>query len=222
MAEHTSRHEWVDRYVRNELTVNEITEFEQVLMESPAIQKDLETVLGLREALLLEPEQDIPIDGLLPESLSDRGNWQSMALAASLVLAAFSSGMAWKFSNDSADLQKQLNLLGQPRTDVLTVPVNIMRSAGSQAPDVIIQKPSGHSAILLDIELGKAALQQQALAFALVDEAGSKVLDWRTAAAAGGRVEVLLNSERIPATRVWLEIATSDGQLLERRLLEFR
>ena len=60
MAKQTSRQVWVDRYVREELAVDETVEFEQALMESSAMQQDLETALGLREALLFEPEQSLP------------------------------------------------------------------------------------------------------------------------------------------------------------------
>jgi tryptophan 2,3-dioxygenase len=84
MAENTSRQQWIDRYVREELTVEEITEFEEALMESSVMQSELEAVLGLREALLHEP-------------------------------------------------------------------------------DVIAQKPTGHSALLLDIELNSVSRQQQVL-----------------------------------------------------------
>lgn len=69
------------------------------------------------------------------------------------------------------NLQRQLDLLNQPRSQVLTVPVNIMRSAHGQVPDVIVQKPAGRAAILLDIELGPLARKLELLEFALVDEA---------------------------------------------------
>jgi hypothetical protein len=222
MAENISRQEWVDRYVRDEQMVDEINEFEQALMASPEMQEDLQTVLGLRETLLLEPEQNVPEDRLLPESLEGGGNWQPLALAASVLLAAFSTVMFWKVSNDSAGLQRQLDQLNQPRTRILTVAVNIMRSAGSQAPDVIVKKPEGHSAMLLDIELAPESRLQQTLRFTLVDESGTTVLSWGGIEIDGGRAEVLLNSEQIPATALWLEIASDGGQLLERRLLEFR
>ena len=224
MAEDTSRQQWIDRYVRNELTVEEITEFELALIDSPQMQKGLEAVLGLREALLLEPDpgQETAGDDLLPESLSGGGNWRSLAMVASVLLAVFSTVMFWKVSNDSAALQNQLDLLSQPRTVLLTVPVNIMRSASSQEPDVIVKIPTGHSAMMLDIELNPASRQQQSLGFALLDEAGTAVLKWNATAGADGHVEALLNSEQVPASRLWLEISSEGGQVLDRRLLEFR
>lgn len=222
MAKQTSRQVWVDRYVREELAVEETVEFEQALMESSAMQQDLETALGLREALLLEPEQSLPRNGLLPESLPGGGNWQPVALAASLLLAVFSTVMFWKVSNDSAGLQNQLDLLNQPLTQVLSVPVNIMRSTSNRTPDVIIQKPAGHSAILLDIELGSAARELEELIFELVDDGGVALLSWNTAPTKSGRASVMLSSERIPSARLWLQISSSEGRTLERRLLEFR
>jgi len=222
MAKQTSNQKWVDRYIRDELAVEETVEFEQALMESPAMQQDLEASLALREALLLEPEQSVTQDGLLPEPLSGGGNWQTMALAASVLLAAFSTVMFWKVSNDTAGLRSQLDLLSQPRTEVLTVPVNIMRSVGSLSPDVIIQKPAGHSAILLDIELGPTAVEFENLEFELVDDGGAPITSWIAAPTRSGRARVLLNNEQVPSARLWLQISSSEGQVLERRLLEFR
>ena len=222
MARQASRLDWVNRYVRNELTVDEIVGFEQALMDSPDIQRDLESVLGLREALLLQPEQSIPPADLLPEALSGGGNWKSAALAASVILAVFSTVMFWKVSNDSAELHRQLDLLSQPRSIVLKVPVDIMRSAGSRTPDVVARIPEGHAAILLDIQLTPRSLQQPSLFFNMVDETGATVASWSATSFANGRAEVLLNSEQVPALPVWLEISSDEGQLLERRLLEFR
>lgn len=222
MPEQTSRQAWVDRYIRDELTVDEIAEFEASLMESPGMQQELETVLGLREVLLFESRRYRGTGGLLPETLFGVGKWQPLALAATVILAVFSTLMYWKVSNDSAGLQRQLELLSLPRTQVLTVPVNIMRSAGRQTPDVIVQKPAGHSAILLDIELGSYTRGLELLDFALVDEAGNTILTWTAAPTPAGRASVVLNSEQVPASRLWLQISSSDGQVLERSLMEFR
>jgi hypothetical protein len=222
MAKQTSREAWVDRYLREELTVEEMADFEVALMDSSAMQQELETAMGLREMLLFEAEQGIGTDNLLPESLSGVSKWRHLAVAATVTLAGFSTFMFWKVSYDSAELQRQVDLLSQPRSHVLTVPVNIMRSAGGQTPDVIVQKPASLSAILLDIELGPRSLEHESLNFALVDDAGTSVIDWRAAPSADGRAEVLLNSEQVPAVRLWLQINSSDGQQLERRLLEFR
>jgi hypothetical protein len=139
-----------------------------------------------------------------------------------VILAVFSTVMFWKVGNDSADLQHQVDLLSQPRTQVLTVPVNIMRSAGSQTPDVIVQKPTGHAAILLDIELAPPSRQLDDVHFALLDQGGKAVANWVATPSPQGRASVLLNSEQIPVSQLWLEISSRSGDLIERRLLEFR
>jgi hypothetical protein len=220
--EQISRLAWVDRYVRNEMTADEMVAFEETLMDSPGMQQELQAALGLRETLLLESEQEPAEHDLLPDSLSGSGNWQPLALAATVILALFSTVMFWKVSNDSSDLQRQLDLLSQPRTHVLTVPVNIMRSAGGQTPDVIIQKPSGHAAILLDIELAPPSRQLDDVHFALLDQGGKAVANWVATPSPQGRASVLLNSEQIPVSQLWLEISSRSGDLIERRLLEFR
>ncbi len=107
-------------------------------------------------------------------------------------------------------------------TFLQSVPVNIMRSASSRTPDVIIQKPVGHSAILLDIELGPAAGKLEELVFELVDDDGTVITSWNATPTQSGRASVLLNSEQVPSSRLWLQISSSTGQKLERRLLEFR
>ena len=53
-SDRTSRQEWVDRYVRDELSVEEIAAFELALLDSPEMQKELETTLALRQLLLFE------------------------------------------------------------------------------------------------------------------------------------------------------------------------
>ncbi len=222
MARHTSNQLWVDRYVRDELTANEMAEFEKALMESSAMQQDLETALALRETLLIESGQE-PVRAI-PEAEPPygAGRWRQLAMAATLVLAVFSTVMFWKVSNDSAVLQQQVDLLSQPQSNILTVPVNIMRSTGGQMPDVTVLKPEGRSAMLLDIELAPVSLGHASLNFALVDESGTYITAWSAAPAADGHTSVLLNSEQVPAARLWLEISSSDGQALERRLLKFR
>jgi hypothetical protein len=89
-------------------------------------------------------------------------------------------------------------------------------------PDVIVHKPAGHSAILLDIELGPRARESELLEFALVAYAGNPILTWSAAPAEDGHTSVMLNSEQVPASRLWLQTSSSDGQVLERSSLEFR
>ena len=222
MTKQTSRQGWVDRYMRDEMTVDKMAEFETALMELPGMQQELETVFGLREVLFLESKQDSGTDNRRTVSLPGAGKWQSLALAALVILAVYTTVMLWKVSSELEDLQRQVDLLNTPRSKVLTVPVNIMRSAGGQTPDVIIQKPAGHSAILLDIELGARVRVFERLEFALIDDTGNPILTWTAAPVGDGRASVMLNNEQIPASRLWLQTSSSDGLVIERRLLEFR
>jgi len=226
MPEQNAHRGWVDRYVRDQMTEQEMAAFEETLMDSPALQQELETVLALRGALSMQPapppEFEAGSESDATQTLTGAGKWQGLALAAMVVLAVFSTVMFWKTSNDAADLKRQLTQLGQPRTQVLTVPVDIMRSAGSQTPDVIVKKPPGHSAILLDIELTPAARQLDLLNFSLVDPDETLVATWVASPNPQGHSTAVFNTEDVPASRLWLEISTPGGELIERRLLEFR
>jgi len=87
---------------------------------------------------------------------------------------------------------------------------------------VIVQKPSGHAAILLDIELAPPIRQLEEVHFALTDQEGRAVANWVAAPSPQGRASVLINSEQIPVSQLWLEISSGSGDPIERRLLEFR
>ncbi|MDX1554661.1 MAG: hypothetical protein R3212_01410, partial [Xanthomonadales bacterium] len=171
MTERAMQRARVDRYVRDELAPEEMAAFETELLESPDLQEELETVLALRAGLQRESVQQpaTAANDHVSEAMDSRSGWQRLALAATVVLAVMSTVMWWQAGNEVADLERQLNLMSQPRGDVLTVAVPIMRSAGGQTPDVIVLKPRGQAAILLDIELGLRARVEGALAFALVD-----------------------------------------------------
>jgi hypothetical protein len=104
---------------------------------------------------------------------------------------------------------------------MVTIAVPIMRSAGNQTPDVIVQMPEKRAVFLFDIELGLQARAQQQLNFALVDDAGTTLLAWQGRPTADGRATAVINSEQVPASRLWLQVS-ANGESLERRLLEFR
>jgi len=44
--------DWVDRYMRNGLTTEEEAVFETALLDSPDLQLQLETALGIRQAVI--------------------------------------------------------------------------------------------------------------------------------------------------------------------------
>jgi hypothetical protein len=224
MPEQIPREQWVDGYVRGRLSADDIEAFETELLESPGLQEELETALALRAALAQEQDSEgqpgNPPRPFVPNAES--ANWQPVALAASITLAVVSTVMWWKMSNDTGQLEQQVQALSQPVAEILTVQVPIMRASGSQSPDVIVLKPEGRAAVLLDIELGLQAREEAQLGFALVDSEGSAILAWRSAPLAGGHATAVIPSEQIPASQLWLEISGSDGETLERRLLEFR
>jgi hypothetical protein len=143
-------------------------------------------------------------------------------LAASVLLAVTSTTLLWRASIESDELRQQLEALKQPRSNVLNVPVDIMRSTTSNAPDVIIQKPEGQGAIVLDIELSSQFSQLDQVDFELREENGGRLLAWRSNASPGGRVSVVLNSESVPDGRVILAMTSPGFQPEETRLLEFR
>lgn len=223
MPEQTSRKDWVDRYVREKMSPEEMEAFELELLESDALQDELETVLAMRQSLAFEEERAPDLVAMEPQPRVDRSAaWQPLAMAAAVVLAVLSTVMWWRSGNEVADLERQLQTIGQPMAEVLTVAVPIMRSAGGQTPDVIVQKPAGHAAILLDVELGLRAREQEVLDFALVDPEGTTILAWQSSPTADGRATAVINSEKIPATRLWLQISEASGETYDKRLLEFR
>lgn len=225
MPEHRSQELWVDWYLRDELSAEDEEAFETAMLESPALQQELETALAIRGALQKDSMPEHPSPGVsdpMPEKRMGGAAWRPLALAAAVALAVLSTVMWWKSGIESADLERRLQAHAQPRTDVLTVAVPIMRSASGQSPDVIVQKPAGQAAILLDIELGLQARQEPQLGFELTDSDGGQVLSWQASPASDGRATALINSEQIPASRLWLRISDGEGNLLERRLLEFR
>ncbi len=151
MLKPEQKSDWVDRYLRNGLTTDEEAVFETALLDSPDLQLQLETALGIRQAVLLQAAAGATEKAYPPPTLDARNHWQPLALAASVVLAVFSTTMYWQVSNKAGMLQSEITAMSQPRTSVLTVPVDIMRSADSQTPDVMVQKPEGNALLVLDV-----------------------------------------------------------------------
>ena len=204
----------VDRYVLNQLDPEEEAAFEARLLEDAGLQAEVEAALGIVTAVRLGGEES---------RAAARGNpWTSYALAASIALAVLSTVMYWHASVESGDLQNRLDALRSPQANVLTVPVDIMRSADKSTPDAIIQKPTGNGAVVLDIELPARFQQSNSIDFTLRDAAGASVLAWSSAPDARGRARVLLQGGTVPEGRVELEMSANDGQLTDSRLIEFR
>jgi hypothetical protein len=212
--------DFLDRYVRGELSEEDESEFEIALLDSPELQAELQTVLAIRQALRLDAESEPPGSELSTDVLQGANNWQPFALAASLLLAVFSTTMYWKVSNETASLQQQLESFKQPNTDVVTVSIDIMRSSGNR-PAAIIQKPAPRSLMILEIELGEKSREQTSVRSSLKDESDQVLSTWTSEVMGWGGTSVAFLADNLPDGQVWLEIADVNGELLERRLLEF-
>lgn len=222
MPEHSYDSEWIDRYLRNELAADQEAEFETALLESAQLQQDLEAAMAIRQALILEDELRDPVsDDARNEIMAGGSRWQSLALAASVILAVFSTTMYWRVSNQAAGLESRIAVLQNPRGTVVTVPVDIMRSSGSRAPDVIVRKPEGAALIVLDIEATQSVLGLDRVQLALRDGEGQRLFSWAASPDASGRIRSALDASSLPAGKLWLEMGRED-EVLDRRLLEFR
>jgi len=221
MNEQGKYDDWVDRYVRDELSEEEVVDFEERLLTDSELQSQLEAVLVMKEALKLasEAETDPAEDAVVAPW---RNQWSPMAIAASVLLAVVSTTLYWRSNVEIGHLQDQVAALQAPRTSVLTVPVDIMRSAGSATPDVIVEIPSGHSAIVLDIELSARFQNLPSVDFELIPQDSEAVLAWAAAPAGADTVKVVLDSEVVPVGLIQLRMSDPDSDVQESRLLEFR
>jgi len=219
MAEYDIDKGWVDRYIRNELSPEEEIAFEERLLEDPELQQELEAALAIKETM---KRSDLVRGDVVAPPVNTGNSWTPFALAASVLLAVASTTLLWRANIESDELRQQLEALKQPRTNVLNVPVDIMRSSGNGIPDVIIQKQDGQSVIVLDIELSPRFSQLDQVDFELSEESGERLLAWSSSGSRNGRTSAVLNSESVPDGRVILAMTSPGDQLKETRLLEFR
>lgn len=211
----------VDRYLRNEMMADEEEDFEATLLDSSELQLQLETAMAISQVVQMTNEHALS-DAEQPSPALDASiNWQPVALAASVVLAVFSTTMYWKVSSDAGALRSEINYLSQPRTAVLTVPLDIMRSASSETPDVIIQKPAGNTLLVLDVELSPAVMALGEARMTLRDAQAAELLSWDSNRFESGRITAAFDTHNLPDGRVWLEMSDSQGQVVDRRLIEF-
>ncbi|MGB5291467.1 MAG: hypothetical protein WBN41_08455 [Lysobacterales bacterium] len=225
MTENLHDIEWVDRYIRNQLSAEEEAEFEVRMLQSKELQQHLQTAMALKESLKLDEE--IGKSSARPPLTGQsrmKNRWRDMAIAASVMIALGSSAGLVVSRYQTDRLEQQIAELNQPATAVLLVPVHIMRSSEPGSSHVIVQKPPGRALIQLDIELSGQALAQAQpfLQFALVNDKERPVLTWQASPLANGRATVLLRNDQVPAGNVRLEISDQGGNVLERHLLEFR
>ena len=213
---------WIDRYLRNELSAEDETRFENALLTSAKLQDELESTLAIRRVLQLETDAPEPQRQARAAASRLPFPWVTVALAARLVLAVLSGLMYWYVSHEMANLRSGLETLVRPHAHQIVVPLDIMRSAGEDLPEAIIHKPAASASVVLDIELSAVAVAAGSLQLMLKDTAGAELATWHETVQDDGRVRSVFDAEFLPRGLVWLEISDRHGSLLDRRLLEFR
>lgn len=223
MTRHLTDGELADLYVLDKLPGDEEAEFEERMLVDQQLQQHVETALAIKEALKLEQTLCEKTSGSRDKFHRKNANsWGGLALAASVLLTVVSVVMLARSGHEVDQLERKVAELSRPQTSVLKVPVNIMRSAVSASPEVIVQKPQNGGLIQLDIQLNIQSQTQPSLNFALENEMGVSIETWSAVPASNGHSIVLLRSEQIPVGKASLKISDSDGNILDRRLVEFR
>lgn len=211
-----------DRYVRNKLSVAEIEDYELRLLESPELQDELEESLMLQQALRLSASRPDEGKQIGVDQTGKQSNWMQWALAASIALMFVSSYFHLTTWKESIFLKDRVVALSEPRSEVLFATVKIMRSASNAVPDSIIQLSDHSAMVLLEIELGSQSRNAQTLLFSFESENEPTNVTWTGSPDANGLTTVAINSEQIPLGLVWLVVSSKDGEVLERRSLEFK
>ena len=221
MADYQVTEAWVDRYLRDELSDDEREAFELALMDSPELADSLAAAMGVQQALELG-ERHRPDEQRVDESpMQPPSGWRTLAMAATLVLAVFSTTMYWRASNEVSTLQNSLNALREPVGQVLSVPVEIMRSSGVQAPRAVAI-PDDVGLVLLDIEVPASHASQPLLQMRLTTVDGEEITAWQSSPLPAGNHNAVIRADQLPRGEAVLEVHTPDGQLIYQTALEFR
>ena len=222
MNKQTNSREWIDRYLKGQLSDEEVVEFEERLIDDIQLQHELETELALMEAIKLDSETGANVTEL-KNSVTNVNQWSSMAIAASVLLAIVSTLFYWRTSVETGHLQQQLAELRAPRTSVLNVLVNTKRANNKSNPVAIVQKPGEHAEIILDIELPAGFPGLDSIGFELRSNKPEADLAWTATGPNPNRIKVALNSELIPSGMIELHTLDPSGKLKEEiYILEFR
>ena len=211
-----------DRYVRNKLSPDEVEAYELRMLDSPELQEELEEALILQHALKLDKTQSNNLQGFGATETKKGPNWVQWALAASSALILVSSYSHLTNWTETNLLKNQVADLSQPRANIIFATVKIMRSASNTVPDSIILLPDQKSTVMLEIELGSRSRNAQSLLFSFESENEPTDLSWVGSPDDHGLTTVTINSEQIPLGLVWLVVTSKNGEVLERRLLEFK
>lgn len=215
MAEYEITEEWVDRYLRDELDDEERDAFELELMNSPELSKALTAAMGLQQALELGEEHLPDSDPGDVSPLGPSRGWRTFAMAASLLLAVFSTTMYWRTSNE-------VSVLRAPVGQVLTVPVEVMRSGSETEAPRAVAIPNEADLVLFDIEIPADHADEAVLDMRLSAQDGEEILSWQSSPLPIGNHNVAVRASQLPRGQAVLEARNPDGELIYRRLLEFR
>jgi len=214
----------VDLYVKGQLNAEEMMSFEAELLESPKLQETLENVLSLQR--VLDIEQQLTDAGVVDEPAMEIPRWRQpsgvrpWSMAASVLLAAGAVVLLWRSEAENSQLQLQISTLSQPVGSVLTVPLDIMRSAPSLTPDVRIRKMPGPALLVLDVEVTPQMAKAQVLELGLLSEKGDELARWSSSPQPGGRIQLAFRSEQLPDGLLSLTISDPQSGASDNRLVE--
>ncbi len=213
-----------DRYVRGDLEPSAIADFEAELLESPELQDAVELALGLKLLVGSGHRQAVPnpVARLEQRKPSFQGEvqWYRWGLAATILLTVATTQLYWRADNRNEELQKVVDQLNQPVGKVFAVPLDIMRSARSESPDVIIRKPAQDSVMILDIELQPDMARSSLIRLTISSISGEVIHSLDTAPAANGRVQIALNTAAISSGQYHLEIDSDIANRVDQRMFE--
>lgn len=224
MTENTAMSARVDRYLRGELDEGETWAFETEVLESPELQDALEVALGLKSAVKRErrpsPAQIIHLPASGRTAGTPPRRRPPWALAASIAIAAGAAGLLWRSGVENAQLNSRIVALTRPVETVLTVPLDVMRSAGSQASDVRIRKPAGAAVLILDVEVPAQMANASPLNVELRQDQGAELLRWSANPNASGRIQFALRTDQLPDGRLILHMSNPASGDADSRSIE--
>ncbi|NNK52212.1 MAG: hypothetical protein HKO99_11510, partial [Xanthomonadales bacterium] len=128
--------------------------------------------------------------------------------------------LLWRSETENAFLNSRVTALEQPVQSVLTVPLDVMRSFGSDTPDVRIRKPAGPALLILDIEVSAPMAGAPALGLELHKEQGDQILQLSSVPDADGRIQLALRTDQLPDGIVTLRISESASGPADTRFIE--
>ena len=214
----------VDLYVKGQLNAEETVAFEADLLESPRLQQAVEDVLSLQH--VLDIEQQLIEAGVVDETAEDTPGWRQLpgvrqwSMAASMILAAGAVVLLWRSEVHNEHLRSQISTLNQPVGRVLTIPLDIMRSAHSSTPDVRIRKMPDPALLVLDVEVTAQMSNSKVLELELFNGKSDELASWSANPAQNGRIQIAFRSDHLPNGLLSLKISDPGSGTSETRLLE--